>query len=106
MSPLSFLIFLVALTLAARLINNMARRKRGRIVRRLAAEWRMNYTPGDSLQVTPRIVRYFPIPGAANLLIRDLIYGIELLRRRSDQNAPSAGRHIFRAAKSRTALCE
>src|SRR4029453_6266195 len=31
----------------------------------------------DSLRLTPRVARNFPIPGAANLRISDVIYGIE-----------------------------
>jgi hypothetical protein len=77
MTPLGFLAILVGITALAAYANAVARRRRERVVRRLAAEWRMNYTPSDSLQVTPKIARHFPIPGAANLQVRDLIYGIE-----------------------------
>jgi hypothetical protein len=77
MTPLGLLVALIAVTAAAVYGDALRRRRRGRTVRRLAAEWRMNYTPTDSLQVTPKIARHFPVPGAANLQVRDLIYGIE-----------------------------
>jgi hypothetical protein len=77
MTPFGFLGILVAVSTAAVYADAVVRRRRGRIVRKLAADWRMNYTPADSLQVTPKIARHFPIPGAANLQVRDLIYGIE-----------------------------
>jgi len=77
MTPLGLLALLIAFSAVAVCGAALLRRRRGRAVRRLAAEWRMNYTPTDSLQVTPKIARHFPIPGAADLRIRDLIYGIE-----------------------------
>jgi len=77
MTPSGLLVLLIVLTGAAVYADAFRRRRRGVAVRRLAAEWRMNYTPTDSLQVTPKIARHFPIPGAADLAVRDLIYGIE-----------------------------
>ena len=77
MTPFGFFASLAVISAAAVYTDALRRRRRGRMVRRLAADWRMNYTPADSLQVTPKIARHFPIPGAANLLVRDLIYGIE-----------------------------
>lgn len=77
MSPLAFLALLIAVTLGARLADWTLRRRRARSLRRLAIQRGMNYTPADSLEVTSEIARRFPIPGAANLRIRDLIYGVE-----------------------------
>src|SRR3954454_13083329 len=77
MTPFCLLVLLIAASGVAVYGDALRRRRRGRAVRRLAAEWRMNYTPTDSLQVTPKIARHFPIPGAANLEVRDLVYGIE-----------------------------
>src|SRR4051812_32437738 len=77
MTPFGLLALLIAFSVVAVYGDALLRRRRGWAVRRLAAEWRMNYTPTDSLQVTPKIARHFPVPGAANLQVRDLIYGIE-----------------------------
>jgi hypothetical protein len=43
----------------------------------LATELRMTYSQFDSLRLTPRVAARFPIPGAANLRITDVIYGTE-----------------------------
>ena len=77
MTPAEFLSILLCITAAAAVMDLVRRRRRSRVLRRLAADWRMNYTPVDSLHITPTIARSFPVPGAAALRVRDLIYGIQ-----------------------------
>jgi len=70
----SFTVFATATALAVQFVS--ARHTR-RALRRLAAEWRMTYSRTDSLRLTPKVAARFPIPGAANLRVSDVIYGIE-----------------------------
>ena len=77
MTPLDVLAFAVGATALAVAGEAIASRRRRKALRRLAAEWRMTYSRFDSLRLTPKVARAFPIPGAANLLVTDVIYGIE-----------------------------
>ena len=77
MTPLDVLAFSVCATALAVAGEAIASRRRRRVLRKLAADWRMTYSRFDSLRLTPKVSRAFPIPGAANLLVTDVIYGIE-----------------------------
>lgn len=77
MTPLDVLAFAVCATAVAVAAESMAARRRRKALRRLAAEWRMTYSRFDSLRLTPKVARSFPIPGAANLRVTDVIYGID-----------------------------
>jgi hypothetical protein len=77
MTPLDVLAFTVCATAVAVAAESIAARRRRRTLRRLAAEWRMTYSRFDSLRLTPKVARSFPIPGAANLRVTDVIYGID-----------------------------
>jgi hypothetical protein len=77
MTPLDVLAFCVGATAVAVAAESLSARRRRRALRRLAADWRMTYSRFDSLRLTPKVARAFPIPGAANLLVSDVIYGIE-----------------------------
>jgi hypothetical protein len=77
MTPLDVLAFTVCATAAAVAAESIAARRRRKVLRRLAAEWRMTYSRVDSLRLTPKVARSFPIPGAANLRVTDVIYGID-----------------------------
>ncbi|MDB5319724.1 MAG: hypothetical protein JWN40_1355 [Phycisphaerales bacterium] len=43
----------------------------------MAKTWQMRFTAEDRFQLTPRIAAHFPIPGAADVVVRDLVYGQE-----------------------------
>jgi hypothetical protein len=64
-------------TAIAAAVDVAAHRRRARGLRSLATEWRMNYHPADQLRLTPKVLQRFPIPGAANVRVVDLIYGSE-----------------------------
>src|SRR5258706_9358706 len=74
MLPLSFLAIMVCATLAAFAADFAPRRGISRKLRKLAAEWHMHYAPNDRFQITPRVVDRFPVPGASDLQVTDLIY--------------------------------
>ena len=77
MAPIDVLAFTVCATAVAVAAESVVAGRRRRALRRLAAEWRMTYSRLDSLRIGPRVARTFPIPGAANIRITDVIYGIE-----------------------------
>ncbi len=77
MTPGGLVSLALCITAAAVLIDRAIRRRRRAALRRLAGEWRMNYSPFDPLHLTPRVAQHFPIVGAANLKVSDVIYGIE-----------------------------
>ena len=77
MTPLDVLGFTVGATAFAVAAESVVAGRRRRALRRLAAEWRMTYSRLDSLRIGPRVARTFPVPGAANLRVTDVIYGIE-----------------------------
>ena len=77
MAPGEVFSFTVGATALALLLEFVGRRRTRRVLRRLAGEWRMTYSRADSLRLTPKVAGRFPIPGAANLRVTDVIYGIE-----------------------------
>ena len=76
-SPGLVLGVLIALTSLAALIEGVSRRRWKRRLRQLASLWRMNYSPDDQLRVATRIAGRFPVPGAADMHVMDLIYGAQ-----------------------------
>jgi hypothetical protein len=82
MSPIQFLIALAVLTAGASIVQAVLRRRQMRILRRLAAEWGMHYTPRDRFRLAVRIAEAIPVPGAAGVRVLDIIYGTEEDRRR------------------------
>jgi hypothetical protein len=66
---------LVALSCLAALIEAVSRSRRRKLLRLLAASWGMTYSPSDRLRVLPKISSCLPVPGAADIWVRDVIYG-------------------------------
>jgi hypothetical protein len=77
MTPLDVLSFTVCATAVAVAAEAVVARRRRKVLRRLAAEWRMTYSRSDTLRLAPKVARGFPIAGAANLRVTDVIYGID-----------------------------
>lgn len=77
MNPALLLAILLGTTLVALLLSAGRRRRQRDAVRRLAGEWRLNFGGADTLQLTPRVARHFPVPGAAALRVCNVIYGID-----------------------------
>lgn len=75
MSPGLLLLLCVGVVALAVAFDVAAHRRRTAVLRALAARWGMNYHPADQLRVTPKVLKQFPIPGAANVRVMDLIYG-------------------------------
>lgn len=77
MLPLTFLATMLALTLAAFAGHLFLRRRICCRLRHLAAEWRMHFAEDDRFQITPRVREKFPVPGASDVCVKDLIYRVE-----------------------------
>jgi hypothetical protein len=73
--PLLFLAALAVGTAAAVAIAHVLRTARSARVAELAARWELRFTADDRFQLTPRVAAQLPHPGAADVLVRDLIYG-------------------------------
>ncbi len=72
--PIDLLLVLVVITAGAVCIDWLGRRRRHAEYRNLALEFKMHYSPRDSLRLTPRVAAAFPIPGAAAVRVLDLLY--------------------------------
>ena len=81
-TPLLFLFALLATTALAALIHRLTRRRHKRRLRRLAAEWGMQYVQLDLFDLPRRIAGSFPVPGAADLHVLDVIYATHGQRHR------------------------
>ena len=90
MSPFEMLSLAGGLTAAAYAVELIARRRWRRSLRRLAVEWKMNFGRADTLRLTEKVARHFPIPGAARLYVTNVIYG-------ADKSDPDRYRYIFTA---------
>src|SRR5687767_5594580 len=90
MAPFEMLSLAGGLTAAAYAAELIARRRWRRALRRLAAEWKMNFGRADTLRLTEKVARHFPIPGAARLHVTNVIYG-------ADKADPERYRYIFTA---------
>ena len=75
MNPSELLGLAVAITGGAYVFDSVTRRRSADALRRLATEWRMNFSLTDRLNLTGKVARHFPIPGAANLRVTNVIYG-------------------------------
>ena len=80
MIPLMFLAALLAITLAAFVVHLFLRRQIAARLRQVAVEHRMNYSETDRFHVTPRVVERFPVSGASDIKVMDLIYLLEAMR--------------------------
>ena len=77
MSPTQFLVLVVILTVGVSTATRILDRRRRAVLRRLAASWQMHYTPFDRFRLAPRVAPRLPVPGAAAVRVKDLIYGLE-----------------------------
>ncbi len=77
MSPLEFLGLTIAITAGSAMAHRIARQRWQRSVRDLAASWQMNYAARDQWRLAPRVAAAFPVLGAANIRIIDVIYSTD-----------------------------
>jgi len=74
MSPIVLLLLLAAVTVAAVTVSTLRQKGRSAKLAALAATWGMRFTAEDRFQLAPRVAIGFPTAGAADVLVRDLIY--------------------------------
>lgn len=55
-------------------VGGLAQFQRRRKLRACARRWNMHFAAGDRLRLARRIVAQFPVPGAANISVRDLLF--------------------------------
>jgi hypothetical protein len=72
--PLIALGMVLAATGVAVVVDAAQRRARRHALRGLSSRLRMTYSSHDHLRVLPKIACQFPVPGAADLCVRDVIY--------------------------------
>ena len=77
MSPTEFLVLAVIVTVGVSVAARVIERRRRGVLRRLASAWQMHYTPSDRFRLAPRVAPRLPVPGAAAVRVKDLIYGLE-----------------------------
>jgi hypothetical protein len=76
-TPWIFLLLVMAITAAAAIGNVVLRRQREQALEELAKQWNMHFSSQDVFNLAPRIASRLPVPGAADVRVRDLIYGNE-----------------------------
>ena len=97
-SPLALLLALVALTGLAAVVSELARRRQSAAVAAVAARWQMRYLPDDRFELAGRVAQGLPVAGAADVTVRDLIYGEDWAAGEgvlSFTGAPAAGMRYF-----------
>jgi hypothetical protein len=67
----------MTILLAAVLWGAGTRFRRRRKLRTCARKWNMHFAPGDRLRLARRIAEQFPVIGAANISVRDLLFRTE-----------------------------
>jgi len=94
MNPALFLVIVLGVTAGAVSAHFAQRRHRGRQVRELASQSNMHYCVADRFDLAPRVAAHLDCPGAANVHVADLVYGIK----------DDRFRYIFTAEYTRGAL--
>jgi hypothetical protein len=77
MPPILLLIVLIGITAGAAGAATLRRKMRRAKLSAIASSWQMRFTPEDAFQLTPRVAARFPTPGAADVVVKDLVYGQE-----------------------------
>ena len=74
MTPTLYLLLLLAILLMVVLAGETLQIRNRRRLRACAVRWNMHFAAGDRLRLARRIVGRFPVPGAASVSVRDLLY--------------------------------
>lgn len=77
MTPYQFLLLTLGVTAAAVASNLFHRRKRQQGLQELARDWRMHYSPRDVFHLASPVAHRLPAPGAADVAVMDVVYGLE-----------------------------
>jgi hypothetical protein len=77
MSPLAFLALVSVVSAAAWIAGSALRRYGQRHLQHLARQWGMQYCREDRFRLTERVADRFPLPGAGDVRVVDVVYGAE-----------------------------
>lgn len=80
MAPYQFLVVTLLITAGALAAQFRGRRRQAAELRDLGARHGMHYSRLDRFALAPRVAQHFPVPGAADVRVSDLLY-------RSDETA-------------------
>jgi len=69
-----FLIILIAITASAALVARSVGGRRARRIEDMARGWGLRFSQGDRFQLSMHVVSLLPIPGAADVVVRDIAY--------------------------------
>jgi hypothetical protein len=75
--PSLFLFTLLCITAIVWTVHRLIRHAHKRRLRALASAWGMKYAQADPFNLAARVAGEFPIPGVADLRIRDMIYATQ-----------------------------
>ena len=87
LNPLTLLAATLLVTALGGIIFTFRRSNTASELMRLARDWHMHYSRRDVFDLAPRIAAHLPVSGAADVRVRDLIYG----------NEPGGHRYVFSA---------
>src|SRR5438045_3719783 len=76
-SPALFFFGLLGVTAAVWIIHRILRHGHKERLKQLASGWGMRYAQADPFNLASRVAGEFPIPGVADLRIRDMIYATQ-----------------------------
>ena len=76
-APEWFLALLLVTTVLALVGDRMSRRRLRKPLEVMAREHRMHFSADDRFRIADKVAAEFPIPGAADVRVRDLIYGLQ-----------------------------
>jgi len=68
---------MIAISLIALTASRFSRRDRQKQIQELARQWGMQYSPRDVFNLAPLIASHLPVPGAADVRVRDMIYSTD-----------------------------
>jgi len=74
MHPVYLLLTIITITLIASVIEVFKKGKQNCELQRIARANGMHFSTRDQLRLTPRVAANFPIPGAAAVQVKNLIY--------------------------------
>lgn len=77
MTPAQYLFLVVCILVTLVIVEARRVRRRRRMLRGLARQWQMHFARGDRLRLAARIVERLPVPGAANVRVRNLLYSTD-----------------------------
>jgi hypothetical protein len=77
MTPLQFLLLTIGFTAVVLSAATSIQMLRALRIRQLGTEWQMVYSPEDRMGLAGRVAERFPMPGAADVFVFDVLYKVD-----------------------------